>query len=102
MPNSIQYAMCNLRLAFFSIGCTKINMALYACLMAVLGSQGNVVKCTIVIFFGTVNSPVLNYASVLANNNLKSKLELSGVIHLLNFLAHLRTNLDFRLLFVGT
>ena len=63
MPYSIQYVMCNVRLALFPIGCTKIYMALSACLMAVLGSQGNVVKCTIVIFLGTVNSFELRFSS---------------------------------------
>ena len=48
------------------------------------------------------NTPVSNYASVPANNNLKSRLVLSCAIHLLYFLAQLSTSLDFKLLFAGT
>ena len=42
------------------------------------------------------------FASVPANNNLKSRLVQSCAIYLLYFLAQLNTNLDFKLLFAGT
>ena len=46
--------------------------------------------------------PLLNYASVPANNNLKSRLVLNCTRKYSKCIARHRTSLDFRLLFAGT
>ena len=48
------------------------------------------------------NTPVSNYASVPANNNLKSRLVLSYARKYSKCVAQLSTSLDFSLLFAGT
>ena len=48
------------------------------------------------------NTPVSNYTSVPANNNLKSRLVLSCVRKIQQMFTQLSTSLDFRLLLMGT